>query len=146
MHRVQLASLDFWFFSNLFVDPFFHLQSMLLWFCMSFAKFQFNYYYFFFFSNYSINSSRLDMCRRNYPTDVCNRGTAGKCDFIAGTTSTWLYICSFQFFAYSFHIFYHFVVQMYKISNHTFYTIDVQIEIFNQHVYLGENHIWKNED
>lgn len=26
------------------------------------------------------------MCRRNYPTDVCNRGTAGKCDFIAGTT------------------------------------------------------------
>lgn len=35
---------------------------------------------------YSTNSYRLDMCRRNYPTDVCNRGTAGKCDFIAGTT------------------------------------------------------------
>lgn len=26
------------------------------------------------------DSYRLDMCRRNYPTDVCNRGTAGKCD------------------------------------------------------------------
>lgn len=27
---------------------------------------------------YQTNSiSRLDMCRRNYPTDVCNRGTAG---------------------------------------------------------------------
>lgn len=26
----------------------------------------------------SNDSYRLDMCRRNYPTDVCNRGTAGK--------------------------------------------------------------------
>lgn len=35
--------------------------------------------------NYSTTFYRLDMCRRNYPTDVCNRGTAGKCDFIAST-------------------------------------------------------------
>lgn len=43
------------------------------------------------------NYSRLDMCRRNYPTDVCNRGTAGKCGLIMFATNlhqTPLYIFS----------------------------------------------------
>lgn len=74
----------------------------------------------FFFKLYSINSSRLDMCRRNYPTDVCNRGTAGKCVFIAGTPASNHHrdctFVPFNSFANSFHIILPFhVVRMYKL-------------------------------
>lgn len=92
---------------------------------LMFVKFQFNYYLF----NYSTDSSRLDMCRRNYPTDVCNRGTAGKCNFIAGTTIiTWLCNCFFQTLV-SIRIKYH-GANVQNEQPHTFHTIDVQTETF----------------
>lgn len=90
-----------------------------------------------FYTTIPTNSYRLDMCRRNYPTDVCNRGTAGKCDFIAGITythgdcaitlfspktKTIFYLFLFFTIIYFSHFFYYFftrVVQLYKITNHT---------------------------